>query len=203
MQYRWETPRLFIRPYRLEDGDAVWRVVRRPEIYATTYAIPRNYPRARVDWWISFVKNSRVNGTGYEFGFFEKESGRYFGNCGIINVRKDLFSGSITYFADPDAWGLGLTTEAGEAMLRFAFDELELARVGGTCMSANPASRRVMEKLGFSYEGTGRCELYKDGIFYDVDHLSILRPEWKRRCAEGNGFSTAGDRTVESSAGRK
>lgn len=46
MQYRWETPRLLIRPYRLEDGDAVWRVVRRPEIYATTYAIPRNYPRA-------------------------------------------------------------------------------------------------------------------------------------------------------------
>ena len=50
-----ETARILIRPYRPSDADSVWQVLRRKEIYDTTYAIPRNYPRERVDWWIQFV----------------------------------------------------------------------------------------------------------------------------------------------------
>ena len=44
-----ETARILIRPYRPSDADSVWQVLRRKEIYDTTYAIPRNYPRER---WI-------------------------------------------------------------------------------------------------------------------------------------------------------
>ncbi len=54
-----ETARILIRPYRPSDADSVWQVLRRKEIYDTTYAIPRNYPRERVDWWIQFVESAR------------------------------------------------------------------------------------------------------------------------------------------------
>ena len=49
-------------------------------------------------------------------------------------------------------------------------------------MSVNPASRRVMEKLGMQYEGTLRQDLYKDGMYYDLDRLSILRDEFYTDC---------------------
>ena len=137
-----ETARILIRPYRPSDADSVWQVLRRKEIYDTTYAIPRNYPRERVDWWIQFVESARKNRTSYEFGMFDKHTG------------------------------------ACSAMLAFAFNELGLCRVSGRCMAKNGASRKVMEKLGFLYEGTGRRELLKDGVFYDVDHLAILKEEW-------------------------
>ena len=81
-----ETARILIRPYRPSDADSVWQVLRRKEIYDTTYAIPRNYPRERVDWWIQFVESARKNRTSYEFGMFDKHTGAYLGNCGVINV---------------------------------------------------------------------------------------------------------------------
>ena len=173
-----ETKRLIIRPYETDDVDAVWQVVRREEIYTTTYAIPKDYTRERVEWWISFVENCRKNGTSLEFGMFDKKSGRYIGNCGLINIKKQHKSADICYFIDPDLFSMGYATEGAEAMLSLAFYVLTLNRVGGVCMTINPASRRVMEKLGFLYEGTGRSELLKDGTFYDLDHLSILRDEF-------------------------
>ena len=45
-------------------------------------------------------------------------------------------------------------------------------------MSCNPASRRVMEKIGMKFEGTLRQDLLKDGIYYDIDRLSILKSEY-------------------------
>ena len=109
---------------------------------------------------------------------FDKHTGAYLGNCGVINVQPALRSGAISYFVNPDCWNLGYATEACSAMLAFAFNELGLCRVSGRCMAKNGASRKVMEKLGFLYEGTGKRELLKDGVFYDVDHLAILKEEW-------------------------
>ena len=174
------TARFFLRPYQSSDGDAVWQVISRPEIYATTNAIPKDFPRQRVEWWFAFLENTRRNGTGFEFGVFERETGAYLGNCGLVNVNPRQYSGVLTYFIHPQWWGRGVATEASAAVLDFAFGTLGLVRVGGSCMACNPASRRVMEKLGFQWEGTGRRELYKDGIFHDVHHLSLLAEEWGR-----------------------
>ena len=60
-------------------------------------------------------------------------------------------------------------------MLAFAFNELGLCRVSGRCMAKNGASRKVMEKLGFLYEGTGRRELLKDGVFLRCGPLSYFK----------------------------
>lgn len=174
------TSRMILRPYLPNDGDAVWRVISRPEIYATTNAIPKDFPRARVDLWFAFLESARRNHTGFEYGMFESTTGAYVGNCGVVNVNSRQYSGVLSYFINPALWGLGFATEGAAAMLDLAFGGLRLMRVSGSCMSCNPASRRVMEKLGFQFEGTGRRELYKDGIFHDVHHLSLLAEEWIR-----------------------
>ena len=174
-----ETERLWIRPYCKADADAVWHVLRRPEIYDTTAYIQWDYPREKVDWWITFVQNAAQNGMGYEFGLFAKADGHYVGNVGVINVHRENYSGAITYFVRPEDWNKGYATEAAREMLRFAFEALQLHRVSGACMSRNPASRRVMEKMGMTFVGTVEDELYKDGEFIDIDHLSLLRKNWK------------------------
>lgn len=172
------TERLLIRPYSLKDTDAVWRVISHPKIYPTTYAIPRDYPRKRVIWWFQCIENNMRSGAAYEFGMFDKSSGEYIGNCGIINIMAAHKSGMITYFTDPEKWNSGYATEAAAAMLRFGFDILSLNRIGGTCMSINPASALVMQKIGMTLEGTARQELLKDGIYYDIQHFAILRSEF-------------------------
>ena len=59
----------------------------------------------------------------------------------------------IGWTVDPDRWGQGLATELGAASVAHAFGPLGLAEVVSFTLIENRASRRVMEKLGFAYEG--------------------------------------------------
>ncbi|MGN0469911.1 MAG: GNAT family N-acetyltransferase [Acutalibacteraceae bacterium] len=176
------TERLIIREYKKSDIDGFLSVVRQPEIYETTYAIPRNYTRARAEWWFKVIKINAKNKTAFEFGMFEKSTNRYIGNVGLININSMHNRADIAYYIDRAYRNMGYTTEAAEEMLRYGFEELKFKRIGGMCMSINAASRRVMEKIGMQFEGTARCELLKDKIYYDIDHLSILDTDYFTKC---------------------
>lgn len=74
-------------------------------------------------------------------------------------------------------WKKGIATEAATAALNFAFGPLGLNRVEATCMPANSGSRRVLEKLGMSREGTLRRSHCRHDGFHDMDLFSILADE--------------------------
>lgn len=179
---RFKTERLLIREYKKNDIDDIIRVATQPEVYATTYAIPKDYSYSRAKWWVEYVKNNMKNKTSYEFGIFLKEGNRYIGNIGLVNVNHLHNRADIAYYIDKDFRNNGYTTEAAKAMLRYGFEGLSLKRIGGMCMSINPASRRVMEKIGMKFEGTARSELLKDEKYYDIDHLAILDFEYFTDC---------------------
>jgi len=60
------------------------------------------------------------------------------------------------YWVRKSAQGHGFATEAGNALVRYAFGALRMQRIGLTHSSGNEASRRIAEKLGFSFEGIHR-----------------------------------------------
>ncbi len=99
------------------------------------------------------MESARKNRTSYEFGMFDKHTGAYLGNCGVINVQPALRSGAISYFVNPDCWNLGYATEACSAMLAFAFNELGLCRVSGRCMAKKRRFPEGYGKAGLSLRG--------------------------------------------------
>ncbi len=78
----------------------------------------------------------------------------------------------IGFFLKPSAWGQGYATETCMRLLQFAFEETPLTEVVATHHVENKASRRVLEKSGFTDCGTRRC--------YGTDgpDLRISREEW-------------------------
>ena len=64
-------------------------------------------------------------------------------------------------------------------MVRYGFEELGLERIHAICMVNNPASARVMEKVGMHLEGAARHEFMKDGDFVDFHHYAMLRSDWE------------------------
>jgi RimJ/RimL family protein N-acetyltransferase len=69
-------------------------------------------------------------------------------------TRKDGFEGlNISYHLHPRAWGRGYATELAREALSLAFGPLRATRVIGLVRAANPASRRVLERIGFEPEG--------------------------------------------------
>jgi RimJ/RimL family protein N-acetyltransferase len=77
---------------------------------------------------------------------------------GAALIRDDRGAWEIGYWLTPDAWGRGYATEAGQAVLRIARDTLRARRVIGRHFVDNPASGRVLRKLGFVE--TGRSSLH-------------------------------------------
>ncbi len=70
-------------------------------------------------------------------------------------------------------------------MIRFGFEELGLERISVGCFARNKASARVIEKLGFKYEGCARHEFLKDGEFLDELQFGMIREDYDRLSAEG------------------
>ena len=76
--------------------------------------------------------------------------------------------------------GRGYATEAARALLSHAFKTLGLHRVIATCQPENPASWRVMEKLGMRREGYFRqCIARDSGIWWDEYFYATLADEWR------------------------
>ncbi len=179
---KWSTRRLIIREYKKSDIDSFLSVVRQPEIYRTTYGIPLEYSRERAEWWFDVIKQNMKNRHAFEFAVLLKDNGQYIGNVGLININDLHHRADISYYIDRDYMNCGYATEAAEVMLRYGFTKWNFNKIAGCCMSCNPASRRVMEKIGMKYEGTLRQELYKEGDYYDIDRLSILKSEYSTNC---------------------
>ena len=77
--------------------------------------------------------------------------------------------------------GRGLGTEATRLIIEYGLVELGLHRITLEVYDFNPRARRVYEKVGFKYEGTGREALLFDGERIDVHYMGILASDLRRR----------------------
>ena len=82
---------------------------------------------------------------------------------------------------NPQARGKGYALDTVMALMRYAFDELGLERLDGSLIDYNERSRSFyLRKCGWSHEGTRRRAIYRNGQFYDLSLVGILRDEYKR-----------------------
>lgn len=109
------------------------------------------------------------------------------GKCaGCIDLRLDTANekAGFGYVLNKKYWNKGYMSEALTALLKLAFDTLELNRVESLHFVGNEASGRVMEKCGMIKEGLSLQELKVKGVFQDVVHYGILRSGWEQRKGE-------------------
>ena len=76
-------------------------------------------------------------------------------------------------------WGLGYATEAAAVVVRFGFETLALNRIFAMHFSRNPASGRVLQKIGMRHEGTLRQHLKKWDEYVDLECYAILRNDFQ------------------------
>ena len=85
----------------------------------------------------------------------------------------------LVYSLSRQHWGKGLMTEAGQAVVNWAFQTYSFNRMFTTCDPRNVGSCRVLEKLGMSREGLLRNHVIWQGEVRDVMYYGILRAGWK------------------------
>jgi len=75
-------------------------------------------------------------------------------------------------------WGKGYGTDAMRVMLRYAFNELNLRKVGLIVFEYNPRAIRSYEKVGFRHEGRIRGAMLREGRRWDWLYMGLLREEF-------------------------
>ena len=83
----------------------------------------------------------------------------------------------LGYWLAERFWGRGIMTAAVGAIVRHAFETLPLERIEAFVYANNPASARVLEKCGFTFEGRLRRSVIKDGTVLDSLLYALLRDE--------------------------
>ncbi len=172
------TTRLILRPFTLCDAPDVQRLAGAFAVADTTGNIPHPYPDGAAEHWIATHQPQYEAGTSAIFAITLRMSGQLIGAIGLsINRHHD--SAELGYWLGTPYWGQGYCTEAGRVVLANGFGTLALNRIHACHLPRNPASGRVMEKLGMRYEGIARQSVKKDGRYEDRVNYGILREEWR------------------------
>jgi RimJ/RimL family protein N-acetyltransferase len=175
------TQRLVLRPLTLDDAPAVTRLAGRREIADTTLSIPHPLSEPQAREWIAKHGHPENAGKEIVFGITMKEQDQLIGAVGLRDIDPAHLQVELGFWVAVEHWGQGYATEAVQALLRFAFEHLGLNRVHAHHMVRNPASGRVLQKVGMKQEGLLRQRVRKWGVFEDVVVCAILSGEWSGR----------------------
>jgi ribosomal-protein-alanine N-acetyltransferase len=172
-----ETERLLLRPFRLDDAPDVKRLAGAREVATTTLRIPHPYPDGAAEMWIGGHQAGFERGESVDFAVVRREDGALVGAVGL-ELRREHDRAELGYWIGVPFWNRGYATEAASAVLAYAFESLELNRVFACHFANNPASGRVLQKIGMTHEGTRRAHTLKWGEYLDDEAYGILRTEW-------------------------
>jgi [ribosomal protein S5]-alanine N-acetyltransferase len=103
------------------------------------------------------------------FIVFERDGTEIVGLMNLWNIRRGVVQAAIIgYSIDAAHEGRGYATEAGHAVVDYAFETLRLHRIETSYQPTNERSGRVLRKLGFTVEGYARDYLYLNGAWRDA-----------------------------------
>ncbi len=173
-EYR--TPRLLLRPFAATDVDAVFAYA--SEHHYTEYLnLPRPYERRHAEEQVAIcLKELREDWAKYP-SYAIVVGGEVVGTASI-GVDPANWA-NLGYGLRHDHWGKGLVVEACRPLIADAFNVLGVARVEISTCVPNHNSRRVAEKLGFTYEGKLRQRMVVRDQRYDCAYYGLLSHEWK------------------------
>jgi RimJ/RimL family protein N-acetyltransferase len=162
-----ETARLRLRHFTLDDLDYLFTLYSDPEVMRFLSSRTKEQTQASLCKHIQHWQK-------HDFGMWaviHKDSSKIIGRCGLGFLENTL-EVELGYVLDKSYWNMGLGTEAGQATLKYGFEEIQLDRIVAIALPENIASIRVIQKVGMKYQ--------KDAHFYNLDvvYYSITRAEW-------------------------
>lgn len=176
-----KTSRLVLRPIVESDLDAIFEYASNPNVGPNAGWEPhKTKDETRELMQMLFLNQESV------WGITLLGEDKVLGTLGLLEDPKRQYDRvrMLGYSLDEGYWGKGYMTEACQAVIEHGFEKMQLDLISIYCFPFNAASKRVIEKCGFKYEGNLRkAEKIFDGNLYDnlcFSMDSIEYAEWKR-----------------------
>lgn len=169
--------RLTLRPFRLDDAKVVQELAGDTYIAEMTLYIPHPYEDGLAEEWIRTHFDNFNEDRSLELAIVHKEE-KYLIGAICIGCNKKFDHGELAYWIGRKYKNNGYCTEAAKGIVKYAFEEMNLNRIYARYLGKNPASGKVMEKLGMKYEGLLRQHVRKWGEYEDLVHYGLLKNEY-------------------------
>jgi ribosomal-protein-alanine N-acetyltransferase len=109
---------------------------------------------------VFWAKKTQQEGNGLPLFLIRRADKALLGAVTLDNIRRGpAQSGTIGYWVGQEHGRSGYMSEALEALVHYAFTQMDLSRIEAACLPENKASRGLLEKTGFKYEGVAQSYL--------------------------------------------
>jgi ribosomal-protein-alanine N-acetyltransferase len=185
------TERLRLRPIQTDDAEALFAI-------KSDLEVTRRYgqePHGSLDEtraWIGRVQASAARRDALFWCLTLRGHETAIGACTLWNLDPSFHCAELGYELHRAHWGEGLMTEAASTVVAYGFTELGLHRIEACPLAGNPASGRLLLKLGFTREGNLRQRAFFRGHFEDQLYFGLLVDEWTKAAAAAPPTPAAG-----------
>lgn len=176
-----KTERLVLRKFKESDYKDIFEWASNPKVtrylsYPTHKSLADSKKIAKL--WAKEAKQADKYNWAIEYG------GKVIGNISVVS-HDNLWEANMGWQIDVPYWNQGIMTEAATAVFDFLLNEVGFHRISAGHDTRNPASGKVMEKLGMQKEGLFRQFYYKVGFGTgDAQKYGILKEEWVAKHSE-------------------
>ena len=171
-----ETERLLLRPFEIADAADVQRLAGAKEVAATTLHIPHPYEDGMAEQWIGTHREAFESRRQAVFAIVVRDSRELCGAIGL-GIAQAHTRAELGYWVGVPYWNKGYCSEAAAAVIAYGFDVLKLHRIAASHFASNPASGRVMQKIGMLYEGYRTAHIKRWDEYHDLVEYGILAGE--------------------------
>jgi ribosomal-protein-alanine N-acetyltransferase len=126
--------------------------------------------KQQMDWYENLLKTK----TGIWWGICLIGGEKLIGACGFNNINREHWKAEMGYWMLKANWHKGIMKEVLPSIIEYAFNKLNLHRIEASVEAGNTASKLLLGKLGFAFEGRLKeCE-FKNGKFIDLEYFALL-----------------------------
>ena len=169
-----KTERLVLGALRHDDAPELERLCGAREIADTTISIPHPYGRADAERFIAHQVEAWARGDELVLAVRPRQEDRLVGCVSLREIDRVHCQAELGYWIGVPYWGQGYATEAAQAIVGYGLETLGLNRIYAHHMARNPASGRVLERVGMQREGVLRQRVRKWEKFEDVVIYALL-----------------------------
>ena len=167
------TTRFLLREIAASDLPAIYAGLSNPLVIAH-YGVRYDSleaTRLQMQWFESIYADE----TGIWWGICDPANpSLLLGACGLNDLVRQHRRAELGYWLFPMYWGKGIARECVSALLAYAFASLALLRIGAEVDLGNDRSCKLLEQLGFTFEGVRRAYEQKDEKSLDLKLYSRL-----------------------------
>lgn len=176
-----ETERLILRRFEYFDDNDMLKNWIADEKIQSLYSEPVYTTKGEVRELLDKYIESYKKNDYYRWAIIEKNSNECIGQIAYFLVDSKNHFAEIEYCIGADFQCIGYATEAAKAVIAYGFEKINLHKIQICTKTINKPSKRVIEKCGFTYEGTLRDYFYMNETYIGRLYFSMLRSEYESK----------------------